>query len=152
MSIRRVVTGFDSEGMATVLSDGPATAMTLPPEVGATLNDIWQSSTLPLDTVSTIDPTTGEFELMPAGSLFRVIDFEPGEHAPMWHTTASVDFIYVARGEITLMAENGELTLYEGDTIVQRGIHHAWQNRGSEPARLVNCSIAATLPPGMHPT
>jgi hypothetical protein len=157
MEIRRVVTGYDERGAPTVVFDSLASAVVdLPPAVGASLVDLWRSDSLPLATVGNDDPTTGEFALMPSGSLFRVIDLAPGDHQPMWHTTASVDFIYVARGEATLLygAESSpnELTLATGDTIVQRGIAHAWTNRGADVCRLVNVSVAATLPEGLRPS
>lgn len=148
-----MVTGFDPEGAPTVLTDGPAPAeVVLDPSVGATLVDLWSSASLPLDTASADDPTvTGEFALMPAGCLFRIIDLDPGDHAPLWHTTASTDFIYVAAGEATMLYDGGEVVLSAGETIVQRGIRHAWVNRGSQPCRLVNTSVASDLPTGVEP-
>ena len=157
MSIRRVVTGFTADGSPTVLFDGPAPAeMTLPPEVGASLVDLWRSDSLPLDTVDRADATDVTFELMPAGSLFRVIDLQPGTQAPMWHTTASVDFNYVASGEVSVLvgdegADPIEVSLRAGDTFVHRGPRHAWLNRGDEVCRLVCTSVAASLPPGVSP-
>ena len=158
MGIRRVVTGFDADGNGVVLSDGEAPAeMELPAAVGATLVDVWKSQEVPLHTTSAVDPTTtSEFQLMPPGSLFRVIDLEPGDHTPMWHTTASVDFNYVVSGEVTvLLGEEGAVTdevqLAAGDTFVHRGPKHAWVNRGDEVCRLVCTSVSALLPPGVVP-
>jgi hypothetical protein len=37
------------------------------------------------------------------------------------------------------------------DTIVQRGIGHAWTNRGTTTCRLVKVSVAATLRDGHQP-
>lgn len=156
MSIRRVVTGFDETGAPTVLFDGAAPAETaLPPEVGATLVDLWRSESLPLETTSTGDATAADFALMPPGSLFRVIDLEPATAEPLWHTTASVDFTYVASGRVTvLVGDEGtepiEIELAAGDTFVHRGPRHAWVNRGDEPCRLVCTSVAATLPAGVE--
>lgn len=157
MAIRRVVTGFDEQGRGVVLSDGPAPAeMQLPAAVGAQLVDLWKAQELPLHTTSAIDPTTtSEFQLMPPGCLFRVIDLEPGDHAPMWHTTASVDFNYVVSGEVTvLLGDEGAVTdrvrLSAGDTFVHRGPKHAWHNTGRGPCRLVCTSVAAQLPPGVE--
>ena len=155
--IRRVVTGFGDDGAPTVLFDGPAPAVVeLPPEVGATLVDLWRSDAVPLDTVSSADATTADFALMPAGSLFRVIDLAPGTAAPLWHTTASVDCTYVAHGAVTVLigAEGGPVTevdLAAGDTFVHRGPRHAWVNRSAGPCRLVCTSIVATLPEGVEP-
>ncbi len=155
MSIRRVVTGFSADGAPAVLFDGPAPAeLNLPPETGATLTDLWRSDSVPLDTTTTADATAAEFTLMPAGSLFRVIDLQPGTAAPLWHTTASVDFVYVVAGSATVLigAEDSEplrVELAAGDTFVHRGPRHAWLNRGTESCRLVCTSVAATLPPNV---
>jgi len=158
MPIRRVVTGFDAAGAPTVLFDGAAPGeMQFPPAVGGSAVDLWCSEVVPVDTTSTDDPTDGTpFELMPAGALFRIIELEPGEHAPLWHTTATVDFNYVAAGEATvLLGDDGavveEITLSAGDTLVHRGPRHAWVNRGPEVCRLVSACVAATLPEGVHP-
>ena len=157
MQIRRVVTGFGEDGAPTVMSDGPAAAsVALPAALGVGLVDLWRSDSLPLATTGDDDPTTSNiFALMPTGSLFRIIDLEPGDHAPMWHTTASVDFVYVAAGEITFRCGSPEAStdvrLATGDTLVQRGIPHAWVNEGAETCRLVNASVAATLPEGVSP-
>ena len=157
MEIRRVVTGYDDARRPAVLSDGPAPAsVELPPAVGAALVDLWRSASLPLGTTGTDDPTTGAFDLMPAGCLFRIIELEPGHHDPLWHTTATVDFVYVASGEVTVRygdatEPDGQVVLHAGDTVVQRGLPHAWVNDGPAPCRLVNVSVAATLPPGVAP-
>ena len=101
MQIRRVVTGYSTSGAPTVVVDGPAPAVVhLPADVGASLVDLWRSDTVPLSTVGSGDPTEeAAFTLMPPGSLFRIIELQPGDHAPLRHTTASpVDFIYIAHG------------------------------------------------------
>lgn len=158
MSIRRVVTGFGPDGAPTVLFDGPAPAtVDLPPAVGAAAVDLWTAQEVPLDTRATGDPTTEHpFALMPPGALFRIIDLEPGEHAPLWHTTASVDFTYVVTGRCTVQlgdedAVTEEIHLGAGDTLVHRGPRHAWVNTGDTVCRLVCSSVAATLPPGVAP-
>ena len=157
MAIRRVVTGFDADGNGTVLFDGPAPAeMALPPEVGATLVDVWRSESLPLGTTDRSDPTEGAFELMPAGSLFRIIDLEPGTSAPMWHTTASVDFNYVASGQATVLvgeeeAEPTEVTLEAGDTFVHRGPATPGSTGAPRCADWCARRWRPPLPPGVEP-
>lgn len=156
MEIRRVVVGWDDEGAPGVLMDGPAPAtMAFPPSVGASVADLWRSETVPLGTVGTADATDAPFVLMPPGSLFRVIDLEPGDHAPLWHLTATVDFNYVAAGSISLLTgDEADPTVTDvaaGDTVVVRGVRHAWRNGGTETCRLVSSSVAATLPIGVEP-
>lgn len=143
--LRRVVLGPASDGSTTVRSDGPAPAVVeLPAVPGTALVDVWRSESLPLDP-SVSDPTAGAFELMPAGSLFRIIDLAPtGESEPMWHQTDSVDFVYIASGRVTCRYDGGEVELEAGDTIVQQAVRHAWVNSSDVVCRLVNVSIATT--------
>ena len=157
MHVRRVVVGFADDGSTLVQADGAApAAVELPPEVGASLVDIWRSDTVPLTAGGTDDPTAAPFALMPAGCLFRIIDLAPGEHAPMWHQTASVDFNYVASGSIVLLTGDEDAPirtdLHAGDTAVVRGVRHAWRNDGTETCRLVCSSVAAVLPDGSSPS
>ena len=59
---------------------------------------------------------------------------------PMMHTTATVDYIIVLKGEIYAIMESGEKKLKEGDILVQRGTKHSWSVRTKRP-----CIIAAVL-------
>ena len=62
------------------------------------------------------------------------------------HTTNTVEFTVMLSGEQTLLLEEGEVTLRAGDTLVNRGISHAWENRGLEPAlKAVICIDAEPL-------
>lgn len=53
---------------------------------------------------------------------------------PGMHRTATIDYIVVLQGELTMILSNEEVTLRPFDTVVQRGSEHAWANRGVEPA------------------
>ena len=63
--------------------------------------------------------------------------------APGMHRTRSVDYVVVLSGEITLVLDDGEVTLKPFDVVVQRGTSHAWSNRGSTPALLAIAMIDA---------
>lgn len=144
LHIRRVVTGTDDAGEAVILSDGDAPAVTTLPQVpGTALVDLWRDDALPPDLVGTADPTAGDFELMPAGTLFRIIDLAPSDAEPMWHQTPSIDFVYVAQGSCTFLYPGGAVELAGGDSIVVRGIRHAWANRGQQTCRLIDASVGA---------
>ena len=71
-------------------------------------------------------------------ALFAAVGTErtPGAATPAMHRTASIDYVTVLTGEVTLMLDDGEVTLRPFDTVVQRGTSHAWVNRGSSPALL----------------
>jgi quercetin dioxygenase-like cupin family protein len=48
--------------------------------------------------------------------------------------TRTLDFGIVTEGEIVLVLDTQEVTLKQGDFIVQRGTNHAWSNRSGKPA------------------
>lgn len=141
--IRRVVLGSGAGGATVVRSDGPADSVVeLPAVPGTALVDLWRSASVPLDPLEAGDPTAAAFELMPTGSLFRVIDLGPTRDGePMWHQTDSVDFIYVATGSARCLFDGGSVDLSEGDTIVVQGVRHAWVNPTESTCRLIDVSI-----------
>lgn len=77
-TIRRVVTGHDSEGRSRIVMDGA------PPHVrcrspGSTIvTEIWRTNEAPADNSGADDPTVGPYSLTPgAGSVFRIIVYPP---------------------------------------------------------------------------
>jgi mannose-6-phosphate isomerase-like protein (cupin superfamily) len=56
---------------------------------------------------------------------------------PYMQRTASLDYVYVLEGSVTLILDTEEVDLEEGDTVVQRGTSHAWSNRTNAPCTLV---------------
>lgn len=72
---------------------------------------------------------------------------EGGGNHPGMHATNTMEYTVMLSGEQTLLLEDGEITLRAGDTLVNRGITHAWENRGSGPAiKAVICIDAQPLP------
>jgi mannose-6-phosphate isomerase-like protein (cupin superfamily) len=65
---------------------------------------------------------------------------------PGMHTTDSVDYGVVIRGEILLELDDGQsVHLRQGDCVVQNGTRHRWRNPGTEP-----CLMAFVLIGGRH--
>lgn len=64
-----------------------------------------------------------------------------GEHSAdkhFWfHRTESIDYAVVLEGEITLLVDEGEVTMRAGDVAVQRATAHAWSNRTDRTARVL---------------
>ena len=56
---------------------------------------------------------------------------------PFMHRTESVDYALVLEGEITLVLDNEEVLMREGDFLVVRGTNHAWANRSGKPCRML---------------
>ena len=69
-----------------------------------------------------------------------------GDHfdrnAPGMHTTDTIDYAIVVRGEMTLELDDGQkVHLRQGDCIVQNGTRHRWRNPLPEPCLMAFISI-----------
>ncbi len=62
---------------------------------------------------------------------------------PAMHKTATVDYIILISGRVTMLLDEGEVDLGPGDVVVQRGTNHAWVNNGTEPAVLAGILVDA---------
>ena len=60
-----------------------------------------------------------------------------GAKHPFMHRTQSVDYALVLSGEITLVVDEAEVLMREGDFLVERGTIHAWANRSGKPCRML---------------
>ncbi|TDI64886.1 MAG: cupin domain-containing protein [Alphaproteobacteria bacterium] len=83
--------------------------------------------------------TAAAFEMAGAGHA-RV---DTSRH-PAMHKTATLDFIILLRGAVTLLLDEDEVDLKQGDVVVQRATNHAWINHGEDPALLVAVLIDAS--------
>ena len=140
INIRRVVTGHDANGKAIVRIDdvGAHVASGRP---NMTRQLIWTTNDLPVHFAED-GADKGAREIgttIRNGSVFRVIEFEPGV-APRNHRTDSIDYAVVMSGEIDMEMDNTVVHLKAGDVLVQRGTIHNWVNKGTEP-----CVIAFVL-------
>ena len=164
---RRVVTGHDAQGRATVLSDGlPERFETMSPR-GPWLREVWNTTQTPvvIDHDSPEPPEPSMILAPPKnGTRIRVVDFAPeteeesrlgsetvlaqfakiggadaftGGRHAMMHRTESVDYGIILDGEITLIVDDQETTVHAGDIVVQRGTNHAWANRSQANCRVV---------------
>ena len=154
-NIRRIVTGHDADGRSMILFNDEH-------EYKRRVQ-IWTTEGSPADNSGdVVDASQREtrLEAPPQGSMFWLVELPPvheiapgaaAETAqrlaqegavahtggrPGMHTTRTIDYMVVLDGEVTLLLDEGEVTLHKYDTVVQRGTAHHWENRGSEPARL----------------
>lgn len=140
MKLRRVVTGHDEQGRATVLIDEQVKNV-FSPRPGAEFSVIWSSEGFPVDNDGFEDPSNKKIgTFIDNGAVFRVVSFGPGV-APRNHRTDSIDYAVVMSGEIEMVLDDGAtVRLKAGDLLVQRGTVHNWINNGTVP-----CVIAFTL-------
>jgi quercetin dioxygenase-like cupin family protein len=144
IQVRRVVTGHDANGRAIVLFDGEQENV-VSRRPGQAACVFWTTEGVPADNNGNTDAGLREVgTCIPGGTVFRVVEYQPGV-TPRRHRTDSIDYAVVIRGEISMELDGTEVTLRQGDVLVQRGTVHNWVNRGTEP-----CLIAFVLV-GAHP-
>jgi hypothetical protein len=163
--VSRVVSPAPGDADGTLRTGAPPMAVQLP---GTTfeLTDVWTTSSWPPDPTRDADVDDTELQIAPPanGTLFRVIDFPPdaewrgdaaaqgavaavGSGGPeddglMWHQTDTIDYIAILSGEITFVSHDGEATIAAGETMVVRGVRHAWSNRAADRCRMACVSLA----------
>jgi len=140
LKIRRVVTGHNEQGKAIVEID-ELVQNVISNRPGASSSVIWSSQGFPVDNDGFTDPTKASFKTtVDNGSVFRVVQFEPGV-SPRNHRTDSIDYAVVISGEIDMTLDDDVMvTLKAGDILVQRGTVHNWFNRTDKP-----CIVAFSL-------
>jgi quercetin dioxygenase-like cupin family protein len=109
---------------------------------------LWATEETPVDNTiagdrsQTADP--GEsLQPFPNGLICRALEIEAGAEFPMHHTD-TLDRLTCVRGEIYLVTETDEVLMQPGDTVIIRGVNHAWSNRSSAPCLLVGTNTDAT--------
>jgi mannose-6-phosphate isomerase-like protein (cupin superfamily) len=175
LPIRRIVTGHDRSGASIFVSDGAPPTVIRPPDLGGVaINHLWQTDGTQDDLRGDDDRGCVAIQLLPPphGSAFRIVEFPPdarlasnglapgadafltsaispgpeSAHA-MMHRTPTVDFAIVLSGECYLVLDTGETLVRAGDTVIQRGVNHAWSNRSAEPCRVAFVLIDANVTP-----
>ena len=148
--VRRVVTGNNADGKSYFVSDELVSRGVLR---GTALNDPQgggrdaPSRLLP-STAPHIEPprggsTTVLISMQPWKELEpRLVRGEiPGLDAGGFHRTMTVDYLYVAKGELELLVDEGSVILHAGDVIIQRNARHSWRNHTDEPVEFIATMI-----------
>lgn len=165
MKFRRVVTGHDDQGRSIIAQDAPASNLYGRPDDPLLVN-FWATAALsgkadPADGAIPLGPAPGGatfrfFRVPPESASAQVDEGElrrriaayyaqvgaPDAHVadgrhPGFHRTASVDYIVLLEGEVTLLVDEGEVALRPFDVVIQRGTSHAWVNTGATPALMM---------------
>ena len=164
---RRVVTGLDSSGRSTIVSDEPTPVRLVTP--GNTKCELWRINSLPAAVTDGDGLEVGVLTSPAEGGLvFRMASVPPDSewdkaagyrdaNGPLpgsvdpadangllgMHFTETIDFVTVLSGEIYVVLETGETALRPGDTLIQRGTVHSWSNRTEEPAVILSVMLSA---------
>jgi len=152
--MRRIVTGHDARGKASVWIDGEAANLRRSPSGNASTL-MWCSDQMPADIAvgETVEDMGARIIGTPPplnGTRFTVNDILPGGDAVM-HRTETIDYVIVISGQVEMDLDDSTVKLSAGDVMVQRGTNHAWVNRSTEPARVAFVLVDA-VPLGIgHP-
>ena len=73
--------------------------------------------------------------------------FGKGGRHPLLHRTETVDYAVVLEGEMTLVMDDQDIVLKQGDVVVQRGTNHAWSNRSGRKVRMLYIIIDGCFDP-----
>ncbi|MFT3744599.1 MAG: cupin domain-containing protein [Pyrinomonadaceae bacterium] len=164
---RLIVTGLNEAGKSAFISDQEIEARTAVAVPGYGWHRLWSWDKAPTAPNNGVEPDGPSHFAAPGGVRFIVFTVPPGttpasdildpeaaaaeleekfpgraahmeSHQTGLHTTSTIDFIYVADGEIWLELDNQvEKHLKTGDTLVQNGVRHAWRNHGTKPCTLI---------------
>ncbi|ATE64592.1 cupin domain-containing protein [Rhizorhabdus dicambivorans] len=142
-----MVTGRGADGRDAILQQGPIDPIA---GMAGSANQTrlhWATSdpvTLPHDGT---DPVAGAGMSMPAPgeTLFLQLTLVPHSATPI-HATPTLDYVAILSGELWLVMEDGgETRLTAGDTVVQNGTRHAWENRSAEPCTMMAVMVGAKV-------
>ncbi|MCD2114856.1 cupin domain-containing protein [Rhodococcus rhodochrous] len=165
---RRIITGVDADGKSCFVSDENTPVRLAGP--GNTKCDIWRATSIPvayddgagLDEGVITEPPKGGIVFRQTtfapdtewdkslgysdskGQLRGTVSAEEADGVPGFHFTESVDIVTILSGEIVAVMETEEKVLRAGDTLIMRGVKHAWCNRTDRPVTLQALMISAS--------
>ncbi len=171
MKFRRIVTVSGPDGRSRVAEDAQVT----PGPLGIFDLWLTERVPAPVEGPDLLPGRPTRLEPPPGGSVFRYFLIPPQDPSltpeaaeraaqaafaavgaahcrvdtrlnPMMHTTRTVDYVVVLRGEVTLLLDEGKVALKPFDAVVQRGTNHYWINEGKEPALLLGVLLDAEAP------
>lgn len=170
---RRIVTGYRNDGASVVASDEVVEARTSPGVPGMEMTYLWGSDAPQTYPDAPAEPRwDGHFpgiggvrfvtySLPPAGhpvpqearteqAQAHALATFPGlldtyeDDGSGMHTSDTTDVAIVLTGEVVLgLSDGSETTLHAGDTIVQNGTAHSWENRTDERAEMLFVLLGA---------
>ena len=141
-SVRRIVTGHDSNGKAIVATDEKLPGALSPSRSGISRCEIWSADKMPVDNSegAAAEAQRKGFVVRHnyvgsgQGNVCRIVEFSPGG-TPFMHRTETLDYAILLKGECDLELDDGKrVRMKPGDICVQRGTMHAWVNKGTVPA------------------
>ncbi len=175
MNIRCVITGRNSSGKSIIAKDAAVEPITLSLLPGFEFHRLWGADSVPKLPTDGTPPPHPRYFPPAGGFRFAFFTVPPGTSKipentdllaafaeiqtklpgmadvlepmhPGMHTTDTVDFDVILSGEVYLVLDDGaEVLLKAGDSAIQNGTRHAWENRSSKVCVIAVALIGATL-------
>ena len=140
--MKRIVTGRAADGRDGIISSGSVDPVAAMPGSRNETRLCWSTTgpiVVPRDAAEPM-PEFARAPQAPGDSRFLLLTFPPRATTPV-HVTPTCDYVVIVMGELWLVMDNGdECRLGVGDSVVQNGTLHAWENRAEMP-----CTIAAVM-------
>ncbi|KAE8364516.1 hypothetical protein BDV27DRAFT_172281 [Aspergillus caelatus] len=141
---RRVVTGHNANGQATVAFDSHLTPQ--PVGDGNNLTILWSTSEHPANVSDSEDAALSPRSWPPTGTGISAFDLPPKAEGVL-HRSITLDYVIVGKGSVVLSLDDGsKVTLNEGDVVVQRATMHGWSNITDQWARIYGMMVPAQAP------
>jgi len=159
---KRVITGLDTKGKSAVLiQDNIPERIDLGPVY---LDEIWMDEPAQSNSNASLEHSASEHKtLFPVagsgGSAVRFVTFKAGDNCLInangfdlgsllanesnFHTTNTIDYIFILSGELELVLESDNVLLKPGDVVVQRGTAHEWKVYGDTDVKAA-CVLVAS--------
>lgn len=122
--------GIGADGRSTVVeTQDVAEALIAGPDAGSAVVRLWMTQTQPPQvSVPRRRPDDHWFDtgLAPGAAQWAIFSLDPESYNGQLHHTASIDFIIVLSGKVTLALENGDVMLEAGDSALIPGVSHKW--------------------------
>ncbi|OGM42010.1 hypothetical protein ABOM_009506 [Aspergillus bombycis] len=141
---RRVVTGHNTNGQATVAVDSHLTPQ--PAGNGNNMTILWSTSEHPANVGELEDAALSAPSWPPKGSGINAYDIPPKTEG-VFHRSITLDYVIVGKGSVVLGLEDGsKVALSEGDVVVLQATMHGWSNTTDQWARLYGMMVPAQAP------
>jgi hypothetical protein len=141
-SVRRVVSGFDESGRSVWIEDDFPESHTDVGRPGYRMTDLWRVPKCPPRIGENHSPGAVEYWPETGGLVFRTAEIPPRSGRGEMHTSQTIDLMVIISGELWGYQEhtNEAILLKQGDTLIQCGTSHAWENKSDAP-----CLFAVVL-------
>ncbi|KAM0547536.1 hypothetical protein ACHAPJ_010280 [Fusarium lateritium] len=143
-STRRIVTQHNQDSKAIIGRDHLIHGKQTPH--GPWMQLLWSSDSLPPDVNSIDDLGLVDTGMSNNGTIVRLVDFPP-KSLGLVHRSITLDYIFVIKGSVTLVLDDGSRTqVNAGECVVQQATMHSWDNESDEWARLLCVLVASQKP------